>query len=300
MLNRRTEPFSFLFLSDGKNNFEKIKNMIDINKNYNESNLETMAKMPDCFVDLTVTSPPYDGLRTYNGFSFPFEEIAKELYRITKQGGVVVWIVNDSTKNGSESLTSFRQAIYFKEIGFNIHDTMIYAKNSYMPLTHNRYEQQFEYMFVLSKGKPKTFKPIMIPSLTAGTKRNRGGSKANETTYAERLREEKTTVNDEKQKPNIWFYDVGKNDKTKHNAPFPEQLANDHILSWTNEGDLVYDCFMGSGTTAKMSILNNRNWVGSELSNEYCNIIEGRIKKAWEEKRKEKDLTQKTLFGDGM
>ena len=274
--------------------------MIDINKNYNESNLETMAKMPDCFVDLTVTSPPYDGLRTYNDFSFPFEEIAKELYRITKQGGVVVWIVNDSTKNGSESLTSFRQAIYFKEIGFNIHDTMIYAKNSYMPLTHNRYEQQFEYMFVLSKGKPKTFKPIMIPSLTAGTKRNRGGSKANETTYAERLREEKTTVNDEKQKPNIWFYDVGKNDKTKHNAPFPEQLANDHILSWTNEGDLVYDCFMGSGTTAKMSILNNRNWVGSELSNEYCNIIEERIKKAWEEKRKEKDLTHKTLFGDGM
>jgi len=134
--------------------------MIEINKNYNESNLETMAKMPDCFVDLTVTSPPYDGLRTYNGYSFPFEEIAKELYRITKQGGVVVWVVNDSTKNGSESLTSFRQAIYFKKIGFNIHDTMIYAKNSYMPLTHNRYEQQFEYMFILSKGKPKTFNPI--------------------------------------------------------------------------------------------------------------------------------------------
>lgn len=271
--------------------------MIEINKNYNESNLETMAKMPDNFIDLTVTSPPYDGLRTYNGYSFPFEDIAKELYRVTKQSGVVIWVVNDSTKNGSESLTSFKQALYFKEIGFNIHDTMIYAKNSYMPLTHNRYEQQFEYMFVLSKGKPKTFNPIMIPSLTAGTKRNRGGGKANETTYAERLREEKTTVNSEKQKPNIWFYDVGKNDKTKHNAPFPEQLAQDHILSWTNEGDLVYDCFMGSGTTAKMSILNNRNWIGSEISSEYCNIIEERVKKALEEKRKEKDLQAQSLFG---
>src|SRR5690554_4715302 len=126
---------------------------MEINKIYNENCLDTMAKMPDNFIDLTVTSPPYDGLRTYNGYSFPFEDIAKELYRITKNGGVVVWVVNDSTKNGSESLTSFRQAIYFKEIGFNVHDTMIYAKNSYMPLTHNRYEQQFEYMFVFSKGK---------------------------------------------------------------------------------------------------------------------------------------------------
>jgi site-specific DNA-methyltransferase (adenine-specific) len=175
-------------------------------------------------------------------------------------------------------LTSFKQALYFKEIGFNVHDTMIYAKNSYMPLTHNRYEQQFEYMFVLSKGKPKTFNPIMIPSLTAGTKRNRGGSKANETTYAERLREEKTTVNSEKQKPNIWFYDVGKNDKTKHNAPFPEQLAQDHISSWTNENDLVYDCFMGSGTTAKMAILNNRNFIGSEINSDYIEICNKRLK----------------------
>ena len=250
-----------------------------INKIYNEDCLETMAKMPDNFIDLTVTSPPYDGLRTYNGYSFDFERIAKELYRVTKQGGVVVWVVGDSTKNGSESLTSFRQAIYFKEIGFNVHDTMIYAKKSYMPLTHNRYEQQFEYMFVLSKSKPKTFKPIMIPSLTAGTKRNRGGSKANENenTYAERLRDEKTIVNAEKQKPNIWFYDVGKNDKTKHNAPFPEQLANDHIISWSNENDIVYDCFAGSGTTAKMSIINNRKWIVSEISSEYCEIIKDRI-----------------------
>jgi site-specific DNA-methyltransferase (adenine-specific) len=191
--------------------------------------LERMKEIPDGSVDLTVTSPPYDNLRTYNNTldwgEHVWKPVLEELFRVTKKGGVVVWVVGDATIKGSETGTSFRQALYAKEIGFNVHDTMIYAKNSYMPLTHNRYEQQFEYMFVLSKGKPKTFNPIMIPSLTAGTKRNRGGSKANETTYAERLREEKTTVNSEKQKPNIWFYDVGKNDKTKHNAPFPEQLA---------------------------------------------------------------------------
>ena len=250
---------------------------MEINKCYNENCLDTMARMQDNFVDLTVTSPPYDNLRTYNGYSFDFEAVAKELFRVTKQGGVVVWVVGDATIKGSETGTSFRQALYFKEIGFNLHDTMIYAKNSYMPLTHNRYEQAFEYMFVFSKGKPAVFNPIRINSLTAGTKRNRGGSKAKEASYAERIREEKTTVNQTKQHCNIFYYDVGKGDKTEHNAPFPEQLANDHIISWSNEGDLVYDPFMGSGTTAKMAILNKRNWIGSEISEEYCKIIERRI-----------------------
>jgi len=248
-----------------------------INQNYNEDCLETMARMPDNYLDLTVTSPPYDGLRKYNGYSFDFESVAKELYRVTKEGGVVVWVVGDATVKGSESGTSFRQALFFKECGFLLHDTMIYGKNSYVPLTHRRYEQAFEFMFVLAKGRPKTFNPIMIPSLTAGTKRNRGGSKAQEATYAERQRDERTTVNPTKQHPNTFYYEVGKNDKTKHNAPFPEALANDHIISWSNEGDLVYDPFMGSGTTAKMAILNRRNWIGSEMSKEYCEIIRSRI-----------------------
>ena len=139
---------------------------------FNESNLDTMKRMPDNFIDLTVTSPPYDGLRTYNGYSFPFENIAKELYRITKDGGVVVWVVGDATVKGSESGTSFRQALYFKEIGFNLHDTMMYRKINYIPLTHNRYEQEFEYMFIFSKGKPKTFNPIMVECKTKGSKTN--------------------------------------------------------------------------------------------------------------------------------
>ena len=132
--------------------------------------LEIMKDIPDNSIDLTVTSPPYDNLRTYNGYSFDFENIAKELYRITKKGGVVVWVVGDQTIKGSESGTSFRQALYFKEIGFNLHDTMIYAKNNPIPLTHNRYEQQFEYMFVLSKGKPKTFNPLLRENKNSGKK----------------------------------------------------------------------------------------------------------------------------------
>ena len=249
--------------------------MIEINKNYNESNLDTMAKMPDCFVDLTVTSPPYDNLRTYNGYSFDFEAVAKELYRVTKQGGVVVWVVGDATIKGSETGTSFRQALYFKEIGFNLHDTMIYAKNNYIPLTHNRYEQQFEYMFVLSKGKPKTFNPIKIKCESAGQKRNRTKSNK-ENGSSVRNRNEVTETKQFKHKPNIWFLNVS-NTKLNHPAIFPEALAQDHIISWSNECDLVYDPFMGSGTTAKMAILNKRNWIGSEISEEYCKIIERRI-----------------------
>jgi site-specific DNA-methyltransferase (adenine-specific) len=274
--------------------------MIDINKNYNENNLETMAKMPDCFVDLTVTSPPYDGLRTYNGYSFPFEDIARELFRITKDGGVVVWVVDDATVKGSETLTSFKQALYFKEIGFNVHDTMIYQTNK-PPMNDNRYQKDFEYMFVFSKGKPKTFNPIMVETLAKGVL-NKGGNRKVNGEKIKRGIENRT--GETKVKGNIWYLPrsskSGDEYSRKHPATFPEQLANDHIISWSNENDLVYDCFMGSGTVAKMSILNNRNWIGSEISNEYCNIIEERIKKAWEEKRKEKDLQAGTLFGDEM
>ena len=252
---------------------------MEINKIYNENCLETMAKMPDCFVDLTVTSPPYDGLRTYNGYSFPFEDIAKELYRITKQGGVVVWVVGDATIKGSETGTSFKQALYFKEIGFNLHDTMIYQSPK-PPLTHNRYEQAFEYMFVFSKGKPNTFNVIKEPSKNAGKKCE---GTIRQTGRELQGKHKPGIVNDMKYRSNIWFYATGMNKTTtdkfayEHPAMFPEQLANDHIISWSNEGDLIYDPFMGSGTTAKMAILNKRNYIGSEISKEYCEIAEKRI-----------------------
>lgn len=248
--------------------------------------LQVMKNLPACSVDLTVTSPPYDNLRTYKGFTFDFEGIARELYRVTKPGGVVVWVVGDATVKGSETGTSFRQALYFKDVcGFNLHDTMIYAKNSYMPLTHNRYEQAFEYMLVLSKGKPSRWNPIMVPCATAGTKRQRGGSKQREAGYAERRREESTTVAELKQAANVFAYDVGKNDKTAHNAPFPEQLAADHIASWSNPGDVVLDPFLGSGTTGKMAILADRDFIGIEISNEYLNIARKRIEDAQRQRR---------------
>tara|TARA_R110000751_G_C13633335_1_gene466109 strand:- start:10 stop:795 length:786 start_codon:yes stop_codon:yes gene_type:complete len=251
-----------------------------INKTYNENCLDTMSRMKDNFIDLTVTSPPYDNLRKYNGYSFDFESIAKELYRVTKEGGVVVWIVGDAVIKGSESLTSFKQALYFKEIGFNVHDTMIY-KSEKPPLTHNRYEQKFEYMFVFSKLRPNTFNPILEPSKYAGQDKKSRTLRQDSDQLSKRSGKGK--VKDFKIKGNVWEYSTGGGKSTKdkiafkHPAIFPEQLANDHIISWSNENDIVYDCFMGSGTTAKMAILNNRNWLGSEISEEYINIAKKRI-----------------------
>ena len=253
---------------------------MEINKCYNENCLETMARKPDGFVDLTVTSPPYDNLRTYNGYSFDFEAVAKELYRVTKQGGVVVWVVGDATIKGSETGTSFKQALFFKEIGFNLHDTMIYTKRK-LPINCKRYDQRFEYMFVLSKGQVKTFNPIMVKNKQSG--RTNTGAKQRQANGNTKKIHNDSQIKEFSVKGNVWEIDCGYMRSTKdkiayeHPAMFPEQLANDYIISWSNEGDLVYDPFMGSGTTAKMAILNKRNWIGSEISQEYCKIIERRI-----------------------
>ena len=251
-----------------------------LNTIYNENCLDTMKRMQDNFIDLTVTSPPYDNLRTYNGYSFDFESIAKELYRVTKKGGVVVWVVGDATIEGSETGTSFKQALYFKEIGFNLNDTMIYRKLNYLPVTSCRYEPQFEYMFILSKGKLKTFNPIMKPNTSAGAK---GGTHRHNGEDLEKLHTNNGVINKLGRKTNVWDIACGSiNSKDKisfeHPATFPEKLANDHIISWSNEGDLVYDCFMGSGTTAKMAHLQKRNWIGSEMSKEYVEIANKRLK----------------------
>lgn len=251
---------------------------MEIDTIYNEDCIETMKRMPDNFIDLTVTSPPYDNLRTYNGYCFDFENVAKQLYRVTKEGGVVVWNVNDATIDGSETGTSFRQALYFMECGFKLHDTMIYAKNNPIPLNHNRYEQCFEYMFVLSKGKPKTFSPLTEKTIGSGKKYRCGVDSFIDNNQAHRHRDtpETRAIKDTRFRDNIWYYTAGGGD-TGHPAPFPEKLAADHIRSWSNEGDLVYDCFMGSGTTAKMAMTLNRHYIGSEISEEYCKIIDKRL-----------------------
>lgn len=260
--------------------------MLEKNIIYNENCLDTMAKMPDNFIDLTVTSPPYDNLRTYNGYSFDFEGIAKELYRVTKQGGVVVWVVGDATIKGSETGTSFRQALYFKSIGFNLHDTMIYQKDSCPFPETNRYYPSFEYMFIFSKGKPKTVNLLMDkPNKKFGEKVTGKGRNPDGTLKQHTAVKNKTNrvIKEFGVRTNVWLYSVGKGKTTKdeyayqHPAMFPEKLAEDHILSWSNEGDLIYDPFMGSGTTAKMALLNNRDFIGSEISMEYCQIANQRI-----------------------
>ena len=252
---------------------------MELNKIYNESNLDTMARMPDNFIDLTVTSPPYDNLRDYKGYSFEFEEVAKELHRVTKPGGVVVWVVGDATIKGSETGTSFRQALYFMNCGFNLHDTMIYKKTGGGARGSNlAYWQSFEYMFVLSKGRPKSInlicdkKNVKAGSRDSGVNgRHKDGSKRYK---------EIGIVAEIGKRENVWVIPAGNNtadDKTEHPAVFPESLANDHIISWSNEGDLVYDCFAGSGTTLKMAHLQKRNWIGSEISGEYCDLANKRM-----------------------
>lgn len=239
-----------------------------------------MSSLPDGCVDLTVTSPPYDALRKYDGYSFDFEAIARELYRVTKDGGVVVWVVGDQTKNGSESGTSFKQALHFMEIGFNLHDTMIYQKSG-LTMNHRRYEQEFEYMFVLSKGKPKTFNPIMVPCKYPEKESSRRGqrySKTPEGMRKARSGKARKPVGKEKIKGNVWYYPTGKNHSTKDEiafknpAIFPERLAYDHIVSWSNEGDLVLDPMCGSGTTLKMAKMAGRHYIGFDCSEEYCEI----------------------------
>ncbi|NCC65878.1 MAG: site-specific DNA-methyltransferase [Spirochaetia bacterium] len=254
-----------------------------IDKIHNESCLDTMARMPDNFIDLTVTSPPYDNLRTYNGAikgwgEDVWKDVLRELYRVTKEGGVVVWVVGDATIKGSETGTSFKQALFAKEVGFRLHDTMIYRKANRPPLNHPRYEQEFEYMFVFSKWRPKTVNLRTTKCINAG-KINKGTMRNGGSDLLQKKHGSGTPYKETKPFGNIWSYAVGieKDNKGVHPAVFPEQLANDHIISWSNEGDLVYDPFMGSGTTAKMAILNNRHWIGSEVSEEYCEIARKRV-----------------------
>jgi site-specific DNA-methyltransferase (adenine-specific) len=258
-----------------------ITETLELNKSYNMDCVEGMKMLPDNSIDLTVTSPPYDNLRTYNGFSWDFEATAKELYRITKQGGIVVWVVGDSTIKGSETGTSFKQALFFKQIGFNLHDTMIYEKPPRGAVGNNRgYWQSFEYMFVLSKGKPKTINLIKDRKNSEA----RGGDKSTKRLKDGTLKHiSRSGYGEFGRRTNIWKYEIGKGQSTKddiafkHPAIFPEKLAKDHIISWSNEGDVVLDPFMGSGTTAKMAILNNRNYIGFEISKEYCDVAEQRI-----------------------
>lgn len=245
--------------------------------------LEIIKEIQDESIDMIITSPPYDNIRNYdNSLNWNFEKfqnIAKELYRVLKKGGIIIWVVGDQTKNGSETGTSFKQALYFKEIGFNLYDTMIYRKLNYMPLTHRRYEQEFEYMFCLCKGKPNTFNPIKEKCKYAGTET--WGKSSYYKTDEDNLTKlnGRKKVNDFKIKGNIFEYRIGSTQtgKIKHPAMFPYDLVKDQILTWTNEKDIVLDPFMGSGTTGKVCKDFNRDFIGIEIVEKYYNIAKERI-----------------------
>ena len=255
--------------------------MLTTNNIYNLDCVSGMKMLSDESVDLTVTSPPYDNLRKYNGFKWDFEATAKELYRVTKKGGVVVWVVNDATVKGNETGTSFKQALYFQKIGFNLHDTMIWIKDGGGAVGSNKcYTQNFEYMFIFSKGTPKTISLIYDkPNLSFGIdKSGVGRRKTDGTKKIEKRKKAK-----EFSRRNNWWY-IPPQKGGKHPAVFPEQLAKDHILSWSNAGDIVLDPFIGSGTTAKMALLNDRQYIGFGISAEYCEIAKEKIATAKAEK----------------
>ena len=235
--------------------------------------LEVMKTFDDNQFDLVLTSPPYGSLRAYNGYSFDFKGVSKEIYRVINDGGICVWVVGDETTKGSESGLSFRQALHFKDIGFNIHDTMIWNKPSCPPTQHTRYQQMFEYMFVFSKGKPTCFNPLKTKCKTVGRVREKHRSGNNNHSLNG---EGKYVTATNKTIGNVWDINIC-SERIKHPAKFPIDLARNHILSWTNDGDNVLDPFLGSGTTAVACREANRNCVGIEISEEYCNIARKRV-----------------------
>lgn len=244
---------------------------MEFNNIYLGDSEELLKELPDECIDLVVTSPPYDNLRKYNGVvdtwnHEKFKKIANELIRTLKPGGVIVWNVNDKTESGSETGTSFRQALYFMDNGLNLNDTMLWLKSNPLPqVKQPRYNQVFEYMFVFSKGKPKTFNPIMVPCKCAGqnydsTCKNMGGENGRT--------KKQFKINTEKVDDNVWKFAVAQN-KSPHPAIFPIELPKRHIISWTNKDDVVLDPFIGSGTTALAAIELGRKYIGFEMNEEY-------------------------------
>lgn len=242
--------------------------------------VDFMRGMSEC-VDLTVTSPPYDNLRSYNGYKWNFKATARELFRITNPGGVLVWVVGDATVNGGETGTSLKQALFFKKCGFLLHDTMYYQKTgtSFPPV--GRYTQVIEHMYIFSKGKPKTFNPIkdVEKRWPDGSWGKTSRRKSDGSLDSQPLREGNDNF---KIRSNIWIANgkgFGTRDEIayKHPGTFPEQIPNDHIITWSNPGDLVFDPFCGSGTTAKMAKLNGRKYIGVDISDQYCEIARERI-----------------------
>ena len=257
--------------------------MLELDKIHCGDNCDLMAMMPRESVDLVVTSPPYDDLRTYGGHSWDFFGVAWHLKRLLKPGGVIVWVVADATKDGSETGSSMEQALHFKRLGLNLHDTMIYEKHNPPPTGSGRYYQAWEYMYVFSHGKPRTFSPIFEP------RRNECGDKRTHRVKAFQRDADGNTekreyaIRDSVPRRNVWPYKVNGGSAAEdmgahaHPAIFPIDLARDHVSTWSEPGDLVLDPFSGSGTTAKAAKELGRRFIGLEVNPKYCEIAEQRL-----------------------
>ena len=261
------------------------------NKLYQGDCLEILKKIKSESIDMVITSPPYDNIRKYDDIKYfdfeSFKNISLELKRVLKKGGVIVWIVNDSTIKGSETGTSFKQVLHFKEIGLRLHDTMIWNKNSCVYSPHKksvRYGNIFEYMFIISKDKPKSINLIKDRknksfgkkvSYSNGFKKKGNKDIRNKRTYG--------VTSEFGYRNNIWNINPESScvDKISHKHPaiFPEKLVRDHIITWSNENDIILDCFSGSGTTLKVSSLLKRHFIGIELNKNYIDIIKQRLDK---------------------
>lgn len=257
---------------------------MELNKIYNDDNVKILKTFPDNCIDMVITSPPYEDIRDYESYVFNFPELAHELARTLKNGGVIAWNVDDKTVEFCESLNSFKQAIYFVEqCNLKLLDTMIYNKINYLPrqLAIKRYQPAFEYVFIFTKNKPKTFNPIVDVEIVGNVDRKTHNRRQKDGSI--KVREIKYEKKKYRARGNVWNYNTGYMLSTKdkiafqHPAIMHEQLVEDLMISWTNENDIVLDPFMGSGTTGKVAVKNNRNYVGIEISEKYCNIANERI-----------------------
>jgi len=261
-------------------------------KIYNADCLDYLRTLPDESLKFIITSPPYDDLRNYNGYSFDFENVARELSRVLADGGVIIWNVSDATVGGSETGTSMRQALFFMSCGLRLHDTMIYEKQNPMPASRSskRYHQAWEYIFCFSKGTPETFNPFMVPAKYGHVEANmKHRGKDGKLEYVKTKRNSHTKIR------NIFTYTVGGGHSTSdkeaygHPALMPEKLAEDQILTWTNPRDTVFDPFNGAGTSGKMAVKNGRHYIGTEISPGYCDLSVTRIGKVLDEMQKPKN-----------
>jgi len=242
--------------------------------------VEWMLTQPHESIDCVLTSPPYDNIRSYNGYTFDFESTATELVRLLAPGGVIIWNVADATQGGSETGTSMRQALYFMSLGLRLHDTQIYVKRNPMPtnVQTRRYHQAWEYMFVFSKGTPAVFNPIQVDAKYTGNARMKYRGTDGTIEYKTTIRNVKTKLR------NVFEYTIGGGHTTKnkqlssHPALMPEQLALDQLTTWADTHSVIYDPFAGAGTTLWAAQQLGFSSVGTEIDSDYCALIHDRMR----------------------